>query len=131
VRGAARLWPHSIHVCQPAEESQLHYPALRRVNPLQPPQRFVERERVYLFFTCFPACQLINIAEREPLLLAAAFGCATRFGMMHQDLPHQPRRNAEEVRAALPVDFALINQEQVDLVDQRGRLKGVVAAFAR
>ena len=37
------------------------------------------------------------------------------------------RRDAEEVRAALPVDLSLPGELEEGLVDERGRLEGVIA----
>ena len=42
---------------------------------------------------------------------------------INQDTPHQLRRDCEEVRAALPMHVARINEAQISLIDQRGRLQ--------
>ena len=47
--------------------------------------------------------------------------------MVDQDPAHQLGGDAEEVRAALPVDLSLPGELEEGLVDERGRLEGVIA----
>jgi hypothetical protein len=50
--------------------------------------------------------------------------CAPRArGVLDQHLAHGARGGGEEVRAVLPVDLARVDQLEVGLVDQRGRLQ--------
>ena len=54
--------------------------------------------------------------------------------MVHEDPSHQPSGDAHEVRAILPTDLTGIGKPEKRLVDERGRLEGVVfplAAHAR
>ena len=53
-----------------------------------------------------------------------------RSRVIDEDAPHVRRHDAEEVRAILPVDARRAEQAQVGLVDEGGRLQGVVVAFA-
>jgi hypothetical protein len=39
-------------------------------------------------------------------------------------------RNRKKVRAAFPINISLVNQFQISLVNQRGRLQSVVGSFA-
>lgn len=50
--------------------------------------------------------------------------------MVDQDPPHRLTRYGEEVRAVLPLAAGLIHEAQVRLVDQLGRLEGVLWPFA-
>jgi hypothetical protein len=49
--------------------------------------------------------------------------------MVDQNPPHQFCGDAEEVRATLPRDLLPPEQSHECLVDERRRLKGVIAAF--
>ncbi len=49
--------------------------------------------------------------------------------MIDQYFPHDPSRNTEKVLAVLPPQRCRINQAQVGLVDQRGRLQRVATRF--
>ena len=46
--------------------------------------------------------------------------------VIHQNLPHQARRNREELRAVLPSHAAQVDEAQVRLVDESGRSQRVV-----
>jgi hypothetical protein len=50
--------------------------------------------------------------------------------MIHQDAPHQARRDPEKVRAILPADPAGVRQPEERLVHQGRGLQGVPAALA-
>jgi hypothetical protein len=49
-----------------------------------------------------------------------------RARMIHQNLPHEARRNREEVRAVLPPHAAQVDKAQVRFVDKGGRRQRVV-----
>jgi hypothetical protein len=51
-------------------------------------------------------------------------------GVIDQDAAHHLRGDAKEVRPILPVDLALIDHPQVNLVNERRRLQCVGGAFA-
>ena len=61
---------------------------------------------------------------------ARAFGRAARARAVHENAPHHLRRDEEELRAILPHRALLIDQAEVDLVDQGGRLQQMPRAFA-
>ncbi len=50
--------------------------------------------------------------------------------MVDQDPPHRLRGDREEVPAVLPLDSGLVDQPEVGLVDERGRLQRLVRPFA-
>jgi hypothetical protein len=50
-------------------------------------------------------------------------------GVTDQDAPHHLGGDAEELGAILPVDLVLIDEPEINLVHQRGRLEGVIGAF--
>ena len=60
----------------------------------------------------------------------AAFLIPLRSRVVDEDAPHETGRHREEVRAILPVDLLDVDQAQVRLVDERGRLKAVPCPFA-
>ena len=49
--------------------------------------------------------------------------------MAHKNAPHHLRGDAEELGPVLPVHFMLIDQTQINLVHQGGRLQRVSRAF--
>ena len=50
--------------------------------------------------------------------------------IVDEDAAHQASGDGEEVRTVLPIDPALVDQLQVDLVDERGRLRRAVRPLA-
>ena len=62
-------------------------------------------------------------------MVAAAFSRLPRAGVIDQDAPHQPGGHREEVGAVLPFHLADVDQAQVRLVDERGRLERVPGAL--
>ena len=52
-----------------------------------------------------------------------------RAGVLHQDLPHEPRGNSKKVRAVLPLRRTLAGQAQIGLVHQCRTLQSMIAAF--
>src|SRR5262249_37823666 len=107
---------------QPAEVAQFDDLDLPRIESLQIGERLVQGDQIYLLFRR----EAIDIVEWDPLGLAASLGCPARLGVIDQHLSHQPRGRAEEVRAILPIDFALVYQPQKNLMDQSRRLQRVV-----
>ena len=51
-------------------------------------------------------------------------------GVVHQNASHDVGSDAEEVGPILPVDLALIDQSDEDLMDKGGGLQGVVRPLA-
>ena len=51
-------------------------------------------------------------------------------GVIHQDAPHDPRRNCEKMRAVLPLHAREVNQTHVGFVDQGSCLQTMAGALA-
>ena len=62
-------------------------------------------------------------------MLAAPLGAQPAARIIHENAAHQLRSYGKEVGAVLPVGVALDNHFQIGLVDQRGRLQGMVRAL--
>ena len=62
---------------------------------------------------------------------AAALLRARTVGVVDQNLAHRPGRDGEKMGAVLPLRIGLVGQAQISLIDQRGRLQGVIRAFSR
>jgi hypothetical protein len=50
-------------------------------------------------------------------------------GVIHQDLPHRPHGDAQEVSTILPADMFVVDEFDIGLVNQRRRLEGVVGSL--
>ena len=67
--------------------------------------------------------------QRDARPLPGSFGPPPRAGAIDEDAAHHLRGDAEELRPVVP-GGALIDQPQVGLVDEGGRLQGVALALA-
>src|SRR5215470_11047757 len=105
------------------EEAQLHDARLIRVEPLEPPERSVELEQVEI---AFPG---VALAKHQSHAKGAALplGGPAPTRMVDEDSSHDPRGDAEEVGAALPRHVGRLHEPQVGLMDESGRLEGMVA----
>src|SRR5215510_7204238 len=110
---------------QPAEIAQFHDPRLLRVERLQPPERFIEREQIDVAFVS----QAIRLTESQPVYAPASLGRPPVSRALDQDVTHSHGGDAEEVRPVLPIDLFFINQPQVGLVNQVGGLERVTGAL--
>jgi hypothetical protein len=95
------------------------------IKSLQTPQGFVEGNQVYLR----RRRKMIDVVERDSLGLAATLGGPARFGMIDQNLAHQPRGGAEEMGAVLPIDLTKVYQPQKSLVNKSRWLECVAGPF--
>ena len=111
---------------EPAEELELHHPALSLVQRGQPMQRVLERDQVDVG----PARGRFEQAQGDLLGVAAALPGRAVTGVVHQDPPHHARRQAEELGPVPPVDPALVHQPEIGLVHQGGGLEGVAGGLA-
>jgi hypothetical protein len=123
-------WRHAHHFRrflhgEPAEETQLHHPALLRVYLFQLRQRLIYGEQVYVALGCNRHC----LVERNAMLATTSLESAAAASMANQNPPHHLRSNAEELRPVLPFHSVLVNQSEINLVHQRGRLKRVTGAL--
>jgi hypothetical protein len=60
--------------------------------------------------------------------VAAALGGVLSLRVVNQDLPHGGRGHTEEMSPILPCGSRLVSQPKVRLVDQRGRIEGLVTS---
>ena len=72
-----------------------------------------------------------RLVEGDLHRTAAAFLRVARARVIDQDAAHHARRDREEVRAILPRDGRSVDQPDIRLVDQRGRLQAVAHALSR
>ena len=63
------------------------------------------------------------------LAVWTTLGRAMTPGVIHKNLAHQPGGHADEVRAVLRVERALVGESQVSFVHQGRGLEGVARAF--
>jgi hypothetical protein len=70
-------------------------------------------------------CSVGDVLERYLLGAVAALARGLTPGVIDQNAPHHPGRDAEEMRTMLPIDGALFDEAEVRLVDQGGRLQRV------
>jgi hypothetical protein len=68
--------------------------------------------------------------NRKVIDAAAAFAGGALASVIDEDAAHQLRGHAEEMRAVLPPDVALVDQLDERLVDERRRLKRMLRALA-
>ena len=64
-------------------------------------------------------------AEAALALVVSVVASAALAGVVHQEPPHHPGTDREEMRLALPIGASLVHQLEVGLVHQRGRGQGV------
>src|SRR5208337_3240112 len=97
---------------------------LPRVETSQLQQRIVERHQIHIF--CVWRRQ--RLVERQ-LMSAATLCRAVPARVLDQNLPHQLRRNGEEMLAVRKSSRGPLAQPEISLMDQRRALQGVVAAL--
>lgn len=113
--GQARDFGDFVHA-QAAEITKLDDAAFARVVFGQIFQGFVERQDIGRGF----AGNVDGFVQRQGRFAFSAFGGGVRARVIHQNVSHQMRRDADEVCAVLPVRRLLADQLQVRFVDQRG-----------
>jgi len=129
IDGAFVQFQHARHVrhAEADEVAQLHDLRQAFVQSRQRVQRFVQfRQAGGVGNRQFHRAREV-VAQHAAAMFVA--GGAAR--AIHQHLPHHPRRGVEQMRAALQRLRAFtIDEFQQHVVDQRGRLQGVVAPMA-
>src|SRR5262249_54865300 len=100
---------------KPAEVTQFDYTALLRIHLFQTLQRIVELDQ----FMSRRLSEIRRFIERKFLLAGAPLGEIAGAGMLHKNLSHQTRGDAEEMSATLPRNV-LIDQPQISFINQRG-----------
>ena len=110
---------------QAREEAQLHDLGLAGVNGLESPQRVIQFDEVLL--------QRLRHVHRQfqghLAHASATLVVVTRARMIDEDTPHRARRHGEEVGPILPLHAIELDQPEVRLVDERGRLQRVAVTF--
>jgi len=117
--------PRDLRVVEPAEEMQLHHPALARVVSGEPVERFVHRDEVF----AAPRGRGQGFVERERPRATPALGADAGAGVVHEDAAHLGRGHGEEVRAVLP-GHAGIGEAEERFVNEGRRLQGMTRALA-
>src|SRR5438105_4692174 len=107
---------------EPTEHTQLHDFCERRVDRLEAFERMIERKNRDLT----GRRGLIRFINWHRAYTVPSFTGRVATGVVDQDSAHDLRRRAKKMRSILPVDMTLINEPQIDLVNQCGRLEGVV-----
>ncbi len=75
--------------------------------------------------------QFSRFGQRKFLLpVSTALGRVMRPRVLDEDLAHESRGDAVKMRAILPGHLLVIDQLQIRFMHERGRLQGVIAAFA-
>src|SRR5262249_5461968 len=110
---------------QTAEVAQLDNPDLAPVELRQGEERVVQRDE----FGGLLVGKRQRFIERKKLPPAAAFVGRATARVLDQDLAHQLRRHTVTMSPALPFGEILLDQPQVGLIDERGRLQGVIRAL--
>ncbi len=77
-----------------------------------------------------PGIMRRQVGEQGDAFAPIALSGLTAACMIDQDLTHQARGHADEVRAILPLDALQRDQSLVSLIDQRGRLQGMFVPLA-
>jgi hypothetical protein len=111
---------------EPAEKFQLHDLALAWVRLREGLQRVVQSEEIGGALRL----KVLRLLEVDLLELAAALERVMRSRVLDQNLPHEARGDAAEVRPAFPAHLRLVHELQVSFVHQRRRLQRVVRPFA-
>ena len=111
---------------QPAKEPEFDDAALALVELRECLQRVIERDKVLTGLVGHDKC----LVESHARGAAAAFVRAPRAGVVDEDAPHDPRRHGQEMRAVVPLDRFSVNQADIGLVDERGRLETVTHALS-
>src|SRR5262249_32740181 len=65
----------------------------------------------------------------EAVRRRSSLGGLPAAGVVHEDPPHRLRRDPEEVSPVLPVDAPLIDETEVGLVHEGGRLERVIGSL--
>ena len=111
-----------------SEKPQLDHLAFAWVNSLQRVKSVIERFDIASLFRG----ETQNIRQGHLSSAGAPLGAVVAARVVHQNLAHQMRGDAEEVRPALPIGKALRHQPHVGLMDQgRGLQRGRRAFVAK
>ena len=121
---------YSQNVCrffnrEPAEVAQLNHARFLLVDRSQSLERVVERNQF-----CASLNRSINVfVKREFLKILATLFRIVFARMIHQQATHYLCGHSEEVSPVLPIHPRLIDESDIGLMNQRGRLQGVIDTF--
>src|SRR5262249_37596000 len=107
------------------EKPELDDPRLLGIDLLEAVQRVVERWKDRFGV----GGDRERVGERHAVHPAPPLLSATGAGTLNKNLPHRPRRDADEVAFVVP-GCAGTGEAQVSLVDKRRRLQRLTRAFA-
>ena len=111
---------------QATEVPKLHQLALFRVELAQPGEGVVQGDQVDVAVGSW--CDAL--VERHHATPAAPLGGVALARVVHENAAHHLRRDAEEVRPALPLNPILVDQPKIRLIDQRRWLQRMVGTLA-
>src|SRR5205085_2246792 len=103
------------------EKAQLDNPAVLRIGRGQFLQSVVERDQFHFWFVT----EALSLCKGQPQLPAAAFCRATHSRVVDQDVPHDLRSQAKELRAMFHRGTALVGQTDIRFMDQGGGLQRI------
>lgn len=109
-------------VRQSPQDAQLDDLGLARVDAFEAFEGIEQGERAIARRTFDVVTGYDLEIERRTLQLPAAFRCVPAAMVITQHADHERRRDVEEVRATVEA-FALLDQAQIGLVDERRRLQ--------
>ena len=109
---------------EPAEIAQLHDARLLGIELFEVREGGVEAYDIEVR----AVLRNVDAGERHPDA-AVALGSVASPRVIDEDIAHEPRDDADEMSAVLPVHACDTAQPQVGLVDEGGRLQGVIATF--
>jgi hypothetical protein len=106
---------------QSPKKPQFHDPALPRIHIRQARKGIVKRHKLRRSLLTNNR----NVIERKMLGASSALAITMPARMVDQNMSHNLRRRRKEVSTILPLDFFLIHESQVCLIDQCRGLQGV------
>lgn len=109
------------------EKAKLDHADLIRIYAREPLECFVDGEDVGEVAL---VDLLLGVAERYKERRGTTFLRVPRPRVIHKDATHELSSNRKELRAVLPIGSLLLNEPDVEFVDQRRGIEGVVFPFA-
>jgi len=125
-----RFWRHiqrfrRVFHAQAAEIAQLDHFGLARIRRRQRLERIIERDD----FLRRSADHRESFIDFDHLDFAAALGRFPAAGMVHQNVTHRFGRDAEKMRAAVPILIGAGGEFEISLMDDRCCLERVSGAL--
>jgi len=114
---------------EPGEEPELDDPGLTFIEPGERFERGVQAQKLVEVKGGIVRRRQ-GFRQRDTLPAAAPFFPSSTTGVVDEEAPHDVGTDGEKMRAATPVHSGLIDQLQVRLVNQGGRLQRVSETLA-